>query len=104
MESTVGVRRAIVEEEGLRVRSVDKLPFVELGGAALQIMVAELRCWSWSSEPGLASDARWVNSGITGGAHGKEALGSLMVDCHDFDMIPYIPYPRGVAEVGSSVG
>lgn len=36
------------------------------------------------------------------GAHGKEAFGSLMVDCHDFDMIPYIPYPRDLAEVESS--
>lgn len=58
MKSTVGIRRAIVEEEGFRIRSVGKLPFVERGGAALQIMVAKLRCWSWSGKLGLAKDGR----------------------------------------------
>lgn len=35
MKGSVGIRRAIVEEEGLGIRSMGKLPLVECGGAAL---------------------------------------------------------------------
>lgn len=35
MKGSVGIRRAIVEEEGLGIRSMSKLPLVKRGGAAL---------------------------------------------------------------------
>lgn len=98
VERAVGIGWTIVEEKGLRFGSVDKLPLVKRGSAALQVVIAKLRCRSWSG--GLFS---WCCRGRalrgTRGAYGKEALGSLMVDCHDFDMIPYIPCPRNLAEL-----
>lgn len=48
MKGTVSIRRSIVEEEGLGIWSIVELPLVERGGAALQIMVAELLCRSRS--------------------------------------------------------
>lgn len=100
VEGAVGIGRTIMEEEGFGLGPVGELPLVESGGAALEVVVAELWCRSWSG--GLfdfSCEGVWMDGwSKMPDTYGKDALGSRMVDCHDFDMIRYRPCPRACGQ------